>query len=286
MPYTLPNSQFFEKLQDETVLIAETIDLFTPGGEFYWTTTNDNVSTLNSSGDAVEYTPFPGQTAGGTRQSTDLTIETIRFVVANSGGVFDALLVGKEIMRSSLVIRRFFTDTPGLGAWEIFRGDIGDFKWTRDLITGQVRDEWDSHTQKWPYYNYQDLCIWKFGGAGCGIDVSSFTVPLSIDASSSTPTTIHCFSGTLTQSFANDRLTFGKFSVTFGANSGHVRSVRAHSGDVIELSHRLGSGVTSIAADVFPGCRKRLIEDCTSLYDNSARHNSYEWTPLQEEGFA
>lgn len=283
MPY--PSSGFWDKLQLDGVEMAVAIDLFTPGNNFFWTTQNDNVTILNSSGDATEYAPFPGIPLGGNKRGTDLTIATVAMVMANSGGVFDSLILGKELARSEVVLRRYFTDTPAYGAIEFMRGKIGNYKWNRDEITGSVRDAWDSANQKFPYYNFQDNCIWKFGSDGCGFDTTSVTLTLSVDISSSTQLKIMCVSGSLTQSYSNDFFTFGRFTATFGVNSGQVRTIRSHSGDQLDMSHQFGSAVSSLQATVYPGCRKRRIADCASKYDNQANFHGHEWIPIQENAF-
>lgn len=279
------SSGYWAKLQNDDPQIAVAIDLFTPGGNWYWTTQNDEVSLNNSSGDLTNYSPFPGQPLGGNRRSTDMAIATMNFVMANSGGVFDNLILGKELGRSTIVLRRYFTDTPGLGAVEAMRGSVGDFQWDRNQISGQIRDGLGSATQQWPYYNFQDNCIWKFGSPACGFDTSSVTITLSIDVSSSTQLKIMCVSGSITQSYANDFFTFGKFTSTFGVTSGQQRTVRAQSGDQFDLSHQFGGAVSSIQADVFPGCRKRRVSDCQSKYDNVGNFAGWEWIPVQEEAF-
>lgn len=285
MVMPMPSSGFWAALQEDGIEMAVAIDLFTPGDNYYWTTQNDNVSLNNSSGDLTEYSPLPGVPVKGPKRGTDLTISTVQVVLANSGGVFDSLILGKELGRTEIVLRRYFTNTPGFGAVEFMRGDVSDYMWNRDQITGSMRDKWQSANQKFPYYNFQDNCIWKFGGAACGFDVTSVTITLSIDVTSSTQLKIMCFSGSLTQSYANDFFTFGKFSATFGVNSGQVRTVMAHSGDQLDMSHQYGGLVNSLEATVYPGCRKRRITDCESKYDNQVNFNGHEWIPIQENAF-
>ncbi len=285
MSLPMPSSGFWAKLQNDDIKMAVAIDLFTPGDNFFWTTQNDNVTLDNSSGDATEYTPFPGAPLGGQKRGTDLTISVVNMIIANSGGVFDGLILGQELQRSEIVLRRYFTDTPAYGQVEFMRGKVADFKWNRDEITGSIRDGWDSANQKWPYYNFQDNCIWKFGSPPCGFDTSNVTITLSIDISSTTQLKIMCVSGSLTQSYGNDFFTFGKFSATAGVNSGQVRTVRSHSGDQLDMSHQYGGSVSALEATVYPGCRKRRIADCTSKYDNQANFHGHEWIPIQENAF-
>ena len=280
-----PNSGFFDKLQEDGINMAVLIDLLTPTANFFWTTQNDDVITSTFSGDMQQYTPFPGEPSKGPAKGTDLLISTVRFIVANSGNVFDALIIGKELPRSDVIMRRYFVDTPGLGTMPMLCGRLSNFAWDRNEIAGAVRDSWNSALQRWPYYNWQDGCIWKFGSPGCGFDTSSVTITTSIDVASSTAISVLCVSGSLTQSYANGFFDFGRFDATGGVNSGSVRTVRAHSGDLLLMSHPFGASVESLEATVFPGCRKRRIIDCRSKYDNEVNFFGNEWTPIQEDGF-
>jgi hypothetical protein len=164
-------------------------------------------------------------------------------------------------------------------------GRISDFAWDRNQISGSVRDNWNSALQRWPYYNFQDGCIWKFGSPACGFDTSSVTITTSIDVASSTTIAVLCHSGSLTQSYNNGFFDFGRFQATGGVNSGSVRTVRAHSGDLLLMSHPFGATVASLEATVYPGCRKRRISDCRSKYDNEHNFFGNEWIPIQEDGF-
>jgi len=285
---TLPNTPFFTRLQADNVSLCELIDLETNGPSFRWTTANQPI-TYTLSGTLTEYSPFPGKTIGGVKESTDLSVSIIDFIVANTGQIFSDLIVSNDFDMATINVGRVFTDTPDLGRMEIFQGKLGDFSYDRNQISGQARSQYGSANTRWPYYNYQDTCIWKFGGTGCGFDTSSVTLTLglaSFDLGSSTTLNILLASGTLTGSFSNGRFDFGKFTVTDGVNSGHQRTVRAHTGDLLFLSHPLPiNSLTNIAGTIFPGCRKRRVNDCVSLYNNAKNFVGFEWIPIQEDAF-
>jgi hypothetical protein len=285
---TLPSSAFFTRLQSDNIEMAELIDLETNGPSFHWTTAN-NPMTFTLSGTATEYAVFPGKTIGGVRESTDLAVAVVEFVIANSGQVFSDLMVSNDFDMSAIKVGRIFTDTPDMGRMEIFQGKLGDFSYDRDKISGQARSQYGSANTRWPYYNYQDTCVWRFGSTGCGFDVTSVTLALandSLDTASSTTLNILVASGTLSGSFDNGRFDFGRFTVTDGVNSGHTRTIRAHTGDLLFLSHPLPiNSFANMAASVFPGCRKRRITDCVSLYDNAENFLGFEWIPIQEDAF-
>jgi len=288
MSRTLPNSAFFTKMQQDNVEMVELIDLETNGPSFHWNGSNRSV-TYTLSGTATEYLPFPGKTITGVKESSDLTVSVIDFVVANTGSLINDLLVSNAFDMASLKVGRVFTDTPDLGRMEVYHGKLGDFSYDRKQISGQARSQYGSANTRWPYYNYQDTCIWRFGGTGCGFDTSSVTLTLatnSIDTSSSTTINVLIASGTLTGSFTDGRFDFGRLTVTGGVNSGHVRTIRAHTGDLLFLSHPLPiNSFANMTATIFPGCRKRRVTDCISLYDNGENYVGFEWIPIQEDAF-
>lgn len=288
MSRTLPSSAFFTRLQEDGITMAELIDLETNGPTFHWTGANHPV-TYTLSGAVTTYEPFPGRTVQGVREGTDLAVSIIDFVVANTGDQFSSLLANGGFEMAVIKVGRVFTDTPDMGRMEIYQGNLGDISYDRNQISGQARSQYGSANTRWPYYNYQDTCIWRFGGTGCGFDTTSITLSLatdSFDISSSTTRAILCASGTLVGSFDNARFDFGRFTVTDGVNSGHERTIMAHTGDLLFLSHPLPvNSLANLAADIFPGCRKRRITDCVSLYNNADAFVGFEWIPIQEDGF-
>jgi len=285
---TLPNSAFFTKMQQDNVEMVELIDLETNGPSFHWNGSPRPI-TYTLSGTAIEYLPFPGKTISGMKEGSDLSVSVIDFVVANTGSLINDLMVSNAFDMAVLKVGRVFTDTPDLGRMEVYQGKLGDFSYDRQQISGQARSAFGSGNTRWPYYNYQDTCIWRFGGTGCGFDTTSVTLNLattSIDTSSSTTLNVLVASGTLTGSFSDGHFDFGRFTITGGVNSGHVRTIRTHTGDLLFLSHPLPiNSFAAITATIFPGCRKRRVTDCISKYDNSDNYVGFEWIPIQEDAF-
>ena len=199
------------------------------------------------------------------------------------------MLESDDISHATIFIERVFADTPDLGRMPYFEGDIGNYSYNRNTIQAQARNKWGGLAQQFPYYTMKDTCTWRFGGPGCGFDTSSITlnVPVdSIEVSSCTTINILLGSGTLQGSYSDDRFSFGRLTVTDGVNSGFDRSIRSHTGDLLRLSHPLPvNSFSFMAFDIYPGCRKRLLEDCHSLYDNSSAFLGWPWIPIQEDIF-
>jgi len=281
------SSAFFERLQEDGIQIVELVDLFTPNGSFHWTTGNEPL-TAALSGQATTYDPFPGRALGGGKRNAELKTSALQFLVANSGSVLGDILSGQELHRSTVTVARVFPDTPDLDRMVIFDGSLGAISWDRNKVQGQVRDGVRNLVNEWPPYSYHDKCSWRFGGQGCGVDTSSFTITLSgdvaISASSSSKAAlwVNCFGA----AFADDHFTFGRLTATGGVNSGSVRTVRVHTGSLLGLSHGFpATPQNSDSYTLFPGCRKRLVTDCHSKYDNADRFMGFKWIPLQEDGF-
>lgn len=279
-------SAFYAKMQLDGQQFVEIIDLVTQNKTYHWTTFDVPITTVRSAV-STKYDPLPGDVTRGLQEDSDMSVGIISFILANTGQILNDMLVSDDISNATIEILRVFADTPDLGHMPYFDGKMGNYTYDRHTVSGQARNIWGGLAQQFPYYTYQDKCAWRFGGPGCGFDASSvtFSVPVdSIDVTSSTTLNILLGSGTLQQSFSNGYLDFGRFTVTDGVNSGFVRTIRSHTGDLLRLSHPLTvDSFAFMAADIYPGCRKRLLEDCHSKYNNSSAFLGWPWIPIQED---
>jgi hypothetical protein len=278
-PITGNSSLFQQKLQSDGVLLCELIDLYLPNGAALHFTTANNPITYTLSGADTSYRPFPGS-GGGMQEDTLLGVSVVDFVMSNANSSVAQQLVSNDFALCNLKIGRVFTDTPNLGRMDIYNGKVGDFSYDRHEVTGQARNYWKSLNVQWPYYTYRDTCGWRFGSVGCGKTRPSYAIN-SINVSSSDTRLILVASGYLTRSFANGQLEFGRATVTGGVNSGFVRAIIGQSGDLISLSSDLPySDISGMKLLIEPGCKKRLIEDCKSLYNNDKK---FLWISLDAE---
>lgn len=282
------SSAFYTKMQQDGAKLSLLIDLETANYDYHWT---DAAGELwyTLSGSLTKYEAFPGQTADGLRESNDLGVSVVDFIVANTGELFADLLDVHELDYATVKIGRVFADTPDLGRMEIFQGKMGDYSYDRNAIAGQVRNKWGSSRIKFPYYNYQDKCSWRFGGTGCGVNVTSLTLTFSagnINTSSSTTRIIKFNASQLSQSYSNGRFNFGRFTVIDGPNSGSLRTIQVHTGDWLFLSHPLVvNSLATLGFEIYPGCNKRRIADCRSIYNNDENFLGFPWIPIQEDAF-
>jgi uncharacterized phage protein (TIGR02218 family) len=279
-------SAFYTRMQADHAQVAYLIDLEVPNYSWHWTTSNHRI-TYSLSGAPTVYEPFPGQTISGIEDGSDLGVSVIDFVVANTGDIFRKLLASQDLDMAALKVGMVFVDTPDLGRREQYVGKLGEYSYDRLQLSGQARNLWHSADVNFPHYNYQDNCVWRFGSVGCGFNVASITLAIgSVVVGSSTTWNLLLNSGTISASFDNSRFDFGRVTVTDGVNSGHIRTIRAHTGDLLALSHPLPiSSFTNMKLSIYPGCRKREIADCHSLYNNSANFLGFPDIPIQEDAF-
>lgn len=272
------SSAFWQALQEDNIQICELVTLSHYTGTFRWTTANQDIV---NSGD--NYTPFMGTTDRGIEESVDLGIGVIDFTMINSGDTFRAIIEANDLDMAGLLIRRVLVNSPNLGSVEIYRGKIGDYSHNRSQITGQARNLFGSINIQWPYYTYMDQCAWRFGSTPCGFNTASITV-----TGSSTPVSSGYRLGALCSvgSFAPGYYDRGRFTFTSGANSGYARTVRTSSGSRVEFSHAFPYNISSgDRFSLYRGCRKRLVDDCHSTYNNARNALAFPWIPQQEKAF-
>lgn len=285
-PITGNSSLFQQKLQADGVLLCELIDLYLPNGAALHFTTANNPIPCSLSGSQLTYRPFPGR-GGSVEEDINLGVSVVDFVMSNVDSTVAQQLISNDFALCNIKIGRVFTDTPNLGRMEMYNGKVGDFSYDRHEIDGQARNYWKSLSVQWPYYTYRDTCGWRFGSTGCGKHTSSLTVAISsINVGSSDTRNILVASGFIVRSFANGRLEYGRCTVTGGVNSGFVRTIVGQSGDLISLSNDLPyRDLSGMTLSVYPGCKKRLIEDCNSTYNNSRNFFGFPWMPKEEDAF-
>jgi len=280
------SNAFRNRLNEDGLSMCELIDVEMSNGVSFRWTTNDVPVFYTHSGALTEYVPFPGSVPAGIEESSDLGVSVVGFTMANTGGNVQEILKSNDFKTAQVYIGRIWIDTPDMGRMEIYRGQIGDFSHNRQVISGQARNQWGSVAQQWPFLAYQDTCVWKFGGPGCGFNTASITIDIaSVSITKSNSTMIVLPTGTLA-AYAEHRFDFGRLTVTAGVNSGQVRTIREHIGDTLKLSHPLPvSSFSDMAVAIHPGCRKRAAEDCRDLYANDLNFLGFPFLPIQEQAF-
>lgn len=284
---TLVSTAFWQRLQGDNVELADLIDLELPNGvAYHWTSANQDI-TYTLSGAATKYNPFPGNGGGDFQEGIELAVQVMNFTIANTGPVLQGQLLSQDFAQAKVKIGQIFIDTPDLGRMPIYTGKMSDFGYNRQEITGQARNLWKSLNIQWPYYSFADGCSWRFGSIGCGVNVASITVAVpSVDIAGSTVLNIHVASGMISASYDAGRFDFGRITITAGTNSGCIRPVMTQSGDYFQLGYPLPNpDLTGITLSIRPGCKKRLIQDCKSLYNNDVNYLGWPWMPKMTDAY-
>ena len=274
------SSEFWAALQEPGVLATDFIDVAAPNSTYRWVATNQE---LVNSGNTYE--PFPGTNPSGIEEASDLSIAVIDFVISNSGSFFTPLAQANQLDKVDVTIRRGLINSPDLGMAVFFRGNVGEYCYNRMTVAGRARNAFDAVDIKFPPYTYMNNCAWRFGSPPCSFDTTSITVVGSILSVSSGNLGVTLNSGDL-DAFSDGDFNFGRFTFTDGVSSGQVRTIRIHIGEELLFSHPVP--FTPSAGDlfsIFPGCRKRLVEDCISRYNNSSNFLGFPWIIKQEQAF-
>lgn len=280
---TLPNTAFYLRMQQDGSHLAQIIDLTDNVGRTWkWTTANNPLEAYPA------YQPFPGKLDDGPDSAINLGVSIMNMAMANSGSLLQDLVFSDTFPSATVRVSYVFADASSLGAMIMFEGTIADFGYTRMEIKGTVRDQFKSVSVQWPYYTYQDRCVWKFGSIGCGKSIGGITVSInSIQVNSSNNQFLTVASGYISTVYGNGRFDFGKATITAGPNSGSLRTIKSHTGDLLELSHPLAvRSLANTTLTIHPGCRKTLIADCKSLYNNTNNFLGFPWIPAQEQAYA
>lgn len=270
------SSAFFEALQVDDVVITELITLNLGGTYYRWTSSNQEIV---SSG--YTYEPFPGRSSG-MEESLDLAVNNIDFTFINSGSILSNLISAHQFDEGEVTIERVLINSPDLDRMPVFTGKIGDYSYNRDQVTGSVRNKWGSAQQQFPYYTYIDNCVWRFGSDGCTINVASFTTS-SVTALSGTNNIKFTVASATINALTAGAFEKGRVTFTTGSNSGNVRSILKVDGNEITLYSRLPYNVLSgDLMNLRQGCRKRLVKDCRSRFNNSSHYLGFPWIPREE----
>ena len=274
------SSAFWAACQEPAVQLTNFIDLVAPNSTYRWVTSNQEIPNSGNT-----YEPFPGANVSGVADASDLSISVIDFVVSNSGSFFDALTENNALDRASVTIRRGLVNSPDLGMVTIFVGDIGEYSYNRMTVTGRVRNQFDGADIKFPPFTYMNTCSWRFGSVGCAFDTTSVTITSSMGGPSSGNLGVTIYSADL--ALLPDRdVVFGRFTFTSGVSSGAVRTIREQNGEELFFSHPVAFAPSSgDSYTLFPGCKKRLVEDCISRYNNSSNWLGFPWIIKQEQAF-
>ena len=201
------------------------------------------------------------------------TVNGSSFVSATRRGLFDGA-------RCTL-LRAFAPDwqTPITGVIQRFAGRIAQVEPSRNMVRITVKSDLELLNVQLPRRLYQPGCIHTLFDAGCTLTKASYA---ATGAASGTPSTT-VIPTTLAQ--ADGYFALGTVLFTSGANSGTVRSIKAHASGVLTLAAPLA--VTPAAGDTltaYPGCDKTL-STCTGKFSNKANFRGNPFIPKPETAF-
>lgn len=229
---------------------------------------------------------------GKTRQTIGLEVDDLEitmytkpeYVMPNGESVQKAMRSG-AFDNAYLALHVLFSPTP----WQynmpplaadytmlhfLGRMDIDEGDGTKTQI--KVRSLTDLLEVKQPQNLIMPSCLHTLYVGRCGVIKANYTVACVALAGS---TTTQIITGLTQESGYFDQ---GEIRSTSGLNSGYSRSVRSHSGGLLQLSVRLPNPIQAgDTFDVCPGC-DRTKYTCGAKFNNLSNFRGYPYVPVPE----
>jgi uncharacterized phage protein (TIGR02218 family) len=281
--YTSPQKAFLRTRQP--CLKADLFTLTLIGGTVVRLTTFDSNVVVGGHTFSA-YGPAMSRTGLSYRNTVEVPEMNIRFLAR----VTD-LILGLPIKRqvvtgvfdgATVQLDRIFMPTLGdvsLGTILMFIGRMSTAKVSAAGIDMTVKGDNVLMNQYMPKNDYQTNCLHTFCDVGCTLNPASFTISCTVGSS---PTTIFLPWGSVP---ANPTFyTLGKVTMTSGATSGQVRTVKSADSSGVTLVFPLDG--TPIAGDTFnilQGCDKTQ-PTCLSKFSNLQHFRGFPYIPPAETG--
>lgn len=201
--------------------------------------------------------------------SPGLGVDNLELTTLDDGTLFTrAQVLGGLWQGAAFVCFRYNWADVSMGVEYLLAGTIGNVSLKNGSVVCELRGL-QQYLQQPVGSVSSKTCRARLGDAKCRKDLTSFTHSGSVDASPA-PTRLSFKDAGLTQ--ATDYFAEGEIEWLTGNNAGLFSKVKTHTnstGAVITLMLPLPADVQS--GDTFTiiaGCRKRLIDDCKTKFNN------------------
>lgn len=205
----------------------------------------------------------------GIATSPGLAVDNLELTTLDDGTLFTrAQVIGGLWQGAAFVCFRYNWADVSMGVEYLLAGTIGNVTLRDGSIVCELRGLQQFLQQSVGSISSK-TCRARLGDAKCRKDLTSFTHSGSVDASPA-PTRLSFKDAGLTQ--ATDYFAEGEIEWLTGANAGLFSKVKSHTnstGAVLGLMMPTPADIAS--GDTFTiiaGCRKRLLDDCKTKFDN------------------
>jgi uncharacterized phage protein (TIGR02218 family) len=213
----------------------------------------------------VVYRASPGLDVSSIVHSAGLAVDNLELTTLDDGSTFSqADVLGGLWRNAAFVISKLNRNSIADGVTVLMVGTVGDVSLQRGVIHAELRGL-QQYLQQPIGSVSSRTCRARVGDAMCTVDIPSLTVTGSVSAVTSNQVFVFGASGAVVDYFAEGLLTF-----TSGLNVGLSQKVKVFAADkTITLSLPMVQAIlVGDTFTVYPGCRKRLAEDCVSKFDN------------------
>lgn len=213
----------------------------------------------------VVYLASPGLDVSSIVHSAGLAVDNLELTTLDDGTTFSqADVLGGLWRNAAFQISKLNRNSVGDGVTVLMVGTVGDVSLQRGVIHAELRGL-QQYLQQPIGSVSSRTCRARVGDAMCTVNIPGLTVTGSVSAVTSNQVFVFGASGAVADYFAEGLLTF-----TSGLNVGLSQKVKVFAADkTITLSLPMVQAV--VVGDtftVYPGCRKRLAEDCVGKFNN------------------
>jgi uncharacterized phage protein (TIGR02218 family) len=164
---------------------------------------------------------------------------------------------------------------PSMGKNILRTGTIGQVKGGRTKFTAELRGLMQAYTRTIVRETTKE-CTADLGDARCKVDLAAFTITVTVQ-------TVDALNQSITSSGIPGPTSYwdgGLVSFTSGANAGLKMEVQFSTAGAISLHESMPFVIApGDTFTMYPGCSKRLIEDCKNKFDNVINNRGFEYLP-------
>jgi uncharacterized phage protein (TIGR02218 family) len=213
----------------------------------------------------VTHRASPGLDVSSIVHTTGLAVDNLELTTLDDGSTFlQADVLGGLWRNAAFVISKLNRNSVGDGVTVLMVGTVGDVTLEQGVIRAELRGL-QQYLQQPIGSVSSRTCRARVGDAMCTVNIPSLTVAGTVTGVTSTQVFVFGASGAAEDYFAEGLLTF-----TSGLNIGLAQKVKVFAADkTITLSVPMIQAVQiGDTFTVYPGCRKRLAEDCFTKFNN------------------
>lgn len=179
---------------------------------------------------------------------------------------------------ATVMIERAFMATWGdtsAGTLVLFAGRMGEIRTDRTNVDAMIKADLALLALPMPRNVYGPGCLHTLYDSGCGLSKAAFLLNGTVQPGSTQSVIVTGLPG------ADGYYELGALTITNGAMTGLVRTVKKYAGGAATLNKPLPASPIGAAFSIYPGCDK-VQSTCSNKFANLARFRGFPYIPTPE----